>query len=314
MRLRLLLPAAAAAALLTVVPTAQASVLARLYAPLHIHPSSAPSPAFIRSHFNTITVQPRMLGKYRARHVGIYTKGTRSSVSTYPSSWYLHTAGGARIHDRARSRYFVMNPASPGWRKQVAKNCRPAPSLCFLDAMGDDGYDRVSARPSVSLSWWRTATTGLANSVENASSRYHVIANNLITVTNPRFLVAYEMFGRTSAARSLDVLRRTKCVCFAKFGTEQSARYGFTLFLAGAGRGDRISVGTDSQAGKWWDFFDRAKLLGHGVAPATTTGSLISRRFSNGFIVVNVGRTAQRFSRSGVTRTLAARDGMIVIG
>lgn len=313
MRLRLLLPAAAAAALI-VAPSAHASVLARLYAPLHIHPRSAPSPAFIRSHFATITVQPRMLSRYHARHVGIYTKGTRSNVGTYPSSWYLHTAGGARIHDRARSRYFVMNPASLGWRRQVVKNCRPAPDLCFLDAMGDDGYARVSARPSVSLSWWRAQTTALANYVENASTRYHVIANNLISVTHPRFLVAYEMFGRTSASRSLDVLRRTKCVCFAKFGTEQGARYGFTLFLAGAGRGDRISVGSDSQAGKWWDFFDRAKLLGHGVAPATTTGNLISRRFSNGFIVVNVGRTAQRFSRSGVTRTLAARDGMIAIG
>ena len=313
MRLRLLLPAALAATL-TVAPSAHANVLDRLYAPLHIHPQSAPSPAFIRAHFTTVTVQPRMLGRYRARHVGLYTKGTRSSIGTYPSSWYLHTASGARIHDRTRSRYFVMNPASSGWRKQVVKNCRQAPNFCFLDAMGDDGYDRVSARPSVSLSWWRAATTGLANYVEDASSRYHVVANNLITATNPRFGVAYEMFGRTSAARSLDVLRHTKCLCFAKFGTEQGARYGFTLFLAGAGRGDRISVGSDSQAGKWWDFFDRAKLLGHGVAPATTTGTLISRRFSHGFIVVNVGRTAQQFSRSGVSRTLAARDGMIVIG
>jgi hypothetical protein len=313
MRLRLLFPAALAA-LLAVVPNAHAGVLARLYAPLHIHPRSAPSPAFVRSHFNTITVQPKMLRKYHARHVGIYTKGTRSNVATYPSSWYLHTAGGARIHDRARSRYFIMNPASSGWRHQVARNCRPAPNLCFLDAMGDDGYTRMSARPSVSLSWWRAQTTALANYVENASRHYHVIANNLITVTNPKFRVAYEMFGRTSASRSLDVLRRTRCFCFAKFGTEQGARYGFTLFLAGAGKGDRISVGTDAQAGKWWDFFTKAKSLGRAVAPATTTGNLLSRRFTNGFIVVNTGRTAQRFSRSGVTRTVSARDGMIVIG
>jgi len=311
MRPRLLLPAAAAV-MLAVVPNAHASVVSRLYAPLHIHPRSAPSPAFIRSHFNTITVQANMLRRYRARNVGLYTKGTRSNVGTYPSSWYLHTAGGARIHDRTHRSYFVMNPGSSGWRHQVVKNCHPAPSLCFLDAMGDDGYSRMSARPTVSLSWWRAQTTSLANYVENASTRYHVIANNLITVTHPKFRVAYEMFGRTSASRSLDVLRRTKCFCFAKFGTEQGARYGFTLFLAGAGKGDRISVGTDSQAGKWWDFFTRAKSLGRAVAPAKTTGSLLSRRFSHGFIVVNVGRTAQRFSRSGVTRTVGAHDGMIV--
>jgi hypothetical protein len=312
MRLRLLLPAALAA-MLAVAPNAHANVLSRLYAPLHIHPRSAPSPAFNRSHFNTITVHPNMLRRYHARHVGIYTKGTRSNVGTYPSSWYLHTAGGARIHDRARSRYFVMNPASSGWRHQVVKSCHGAPDLCFLDAMGDDGYSRMSARPTVSLSWWRAQTTALANYVENASRGWHVIANNLITVSHPKFRVADEMFGRSSAARSLSVLRRTKCICFAKFGTEQGARYGFTLFLMGAGKGDRISVGTDSQAGKWWDFFNRAKGLGRAVAPATTTGNLMTRRYRNGFVVVNVGRTAQRFSRSGVSRTLAARDGLIVV-
>lgn len=313
MRPRLLLLAAVAAAL-TVAPSAHAGVLGRLYAPLHIHPRSAPSPAFVRSHFNTITVQPKMVGRYHARQVGIYTKGTRSNIATYPSSWYLHTAGGARIRDRVRSRYFIMNPASSGWRHQVVKNCRPAPDLCFLDAMGDDGYTRMSARPTVSLSWWRSQTTALANYVEGASRRYHVIANNLITVAHPRFRVAYEMFGRTPAARSLAVLHRTKCFCFAKFSTEQGARYGFTLFLTGAGKGDRISVGTDAQAGKWWDFFNQAARLGHSAGPATTTGNLISRRYRNGFIVVNTGRTAQRFSRSGLTKTLAARDGMIVIG
>jgi hypothetical protein len=206
-----------------------------------------------------------------------------------------------------------MNPASSGWRKQVVKSCKPAPNLCFLDAMGDDGYSRMSARPTVSLSWWRAQVLGLANYVENASARYHVIANNLITVTSPRFKVAYEMFARTSAARSLDVLRKTQCICFAKFGTEQKARYGFTLFLAGAGNGDRISVGTDAQAGKWWDFFTKARSLGKAVGSATTSGNLLTRRYTHGFIVVNIGRTAARVSRSGVTKLVAAHDGRIVI-
>jgi hypothetical protein len=312
MRLRLLIPAALAASL-AVAPSAHANVLSRLYAPLHIHPRSAPSPTFIRSHFDTITVQSKMLRKYRARHVGIYTKGTRSNDGNFPSSWYLHTASGARIHDRARSKYFVMNPGSAGWRKHVVQNCKPAPNLCFLDAMGDDGYSRTSGRPSISLSTWRSRVTALANYVENASDRYHVIANNLITVTHPKFRVAYEMFARTSAARSLDVLRRTTCICFAKLGTEQGARYGFTLFLAGAGKGDRISVGTDAQAGKWWDFFNKAGSLGRAVADAKTSGGLITRRYSHGYILVNTGRTAARFSRSGISKTVGARDGMIVI-
>ena len=80
-------------------------------------------------------------------------------------------------------------------------------------------------------------------------------ANNLLAARGAKYMVAYEMFARVSASRSLDVLRHTKCLCFAKLGTESGARYGFTLFLSGYGKGDRISVGTDQQAGKWWDFF-----------------------------------------------------------
>jgi hypothetical protein len=312
MRLRLLIPAAIVAGL-TIAPTAQAGVLSRLYAPLHIHPSSAPSPTFIRSHFNTITVQRKMLGTYRAKRVGLYTKGTRSATASFPESWYLHTAGGARVHDRSRPSFFVMNAASAGWRKHVVAACKPSPTFCFLDAMGTDGYTRTVVRPSVSLSWWVQETTALANYVERASSRYRVVANNLVSVVNPKFMVAYEMFGRTSASRSLDILRHTRCLCFAKFGTTQAARYGFTLFLVGAGKGDRISVGSDSQAGKWWDFFNTAKGLGSALAPATTSGYIITRKYKNGIVVVNTSRTAQSFVRAGSSRTLGARDGEIIL-
>jgi hypothetical protein len=312
MRLRLLIPAAIVAGL-TIASSAQASVLARLYAPLHIHPSSAPSPTFVASHFNTITVQPKMLGKYHAKRVGLYTKGTRSATSSYPESWYLHTAGGARVHDSSRRSFFVMNPASAGWRHHVVGACKPSPSFCFLDAMGTDGYTRTVVRPRVSQSWWVKETTALANYVERASSRYRVVANNLVTARDPRFQVAYEMFGRTSASRSLAVLRHTQCLCFAKFGTEQAARYGFALFLVGAGKGDRISVGTDSQAGKWWDFFTTAKGLGSALAPATTSGYIITRKFKNGIVVVNTGRTTQSFVRAGTSRTIGARQGAIIL-
>lgn len=312
MRLRLLIPAAIVAAL-TVAPSAHAGVLARLYAPLHIHPSSAPSPTYVRSHFNTISVQPKMLGKYHAKRVGLYTKGTRSATASYPESWYLHTAGGARVHDRTRPSFFVMSPASAGWRQHVVATCKPSPTFCFLDAMGTDGYTRTVVRSSVSLSWWVQQTTALANYVERASGRYRVVANNLVSVTHPRFMVAYEMFGRTSASRSLDILRHTQCLCFAKFGTTQSARYGFTLFLVGAGKGDRISVGGDSQAGKWWDFFTTAKGLGSALAPATTSGYIITRKYTHGVVVVNTGRSAQSFVRAGGSRTLGARDGEIIL-
>jgi hypothetical protein len=206
-----------------------------------------------------------------------------------------------------------MNPASAGWRHHVVGACKPSPTFCFLDAMGTDGYSRTVVRPHVSLSWWVKETTALANYVESASGRYRVVANNLLTSRGPRFMVAYEMFGRTSASRSLDILRHTQCLCFAKFGTEQAARYGFALFLVGAGKGDRISVGTDSQAGKWWDFFTTAKGLGSALSRATTNGYIITRKYRNGVVVVNTGRTAQSFVRAGSSRTLGARDGEIIL-
>src|SRR4051794_10974344 len=297
MRSRLLFAIAAISVLAAAPAAAHASVLDRLYAPLHVHPKIAPAPSFIRSHFPTITVQKTQLRKgYRSAHTGIYTKGTRSRIRSYPESWYMHTAGGARVRDRARG-FYVMNPSSPGWRKQVVKNCKGSPSFCFLDAMGSDGYDRTNVHPNVSLSWWTQQTIGLANYVSNASRNWGVAANNLLAARGAKYMVAYEMFARVPASRSLDVLRHTRCLCFAKLGTETGARYGFTLFLSGYGKGDRISVGTDQQAGKWWDFFKRARPLGKPTAKMTVKGAIITRTFRHGMVVVNTGSSARSLGR-----------------
>jgi hypothetical protein len=297
MRLRLLIAIATISVFAAAPVSAQASVLDRLYAPLHVHPKIAPSPSFIRSHFPTITVHKAQIKKgYRSAHTGLYTKGTRSRIGSYPESWYMHTAGGARVRDRARG-FYVMNPASSGWRKQVVRNCHGSPSFCFLDAMGSDGYDRTNVRPNVSLSWWTQQTMGLASYVSKASRNWGVAANNLIAARGAKYKVAYEMFARVSAARSLDVLRHTRCLCFAKLGTETGARYGFTLFLSGYGKGDRISVGTDQQAGKWWDFFKRARQLGRPTAKMRVNGTIITRTFTNGMVVVNTGSSASSLGR-----------------
>jgi hypothetical protein len=293
---------------------AHASVLRQLYAPLHIHPASAPSPTFVDSHFSTISVQPSMLRKgYRVAHTGIYTKGTRSLDAGFPESWYLHSATGARVKDAVNG-YFVMNPQSSGWRHHVLDACKAAPSFCFVDAMGVDGYQRTTPRPSVSEAWWVKYTTSEASFLEKASGNFHVVANNLTTSTYPKFRVAYEMFGRTSATRSLWVLRHTKCFCFAKFPTEQSAMYGYSLFLAGAGRRDRISVGSDSQAGKWWDFFDTASQLGRPDGRAVDHDGVLVRAYTNGVVIVNTTSGARQLTvrRSGYS--LAAHSGRIVIG
>ena len=136
------------------------------------------------------------------------------------------------------------------------------------------------------------------------------MANNAITANNANFAVGFEMFGRVSAQKSLQVLENTRCYCFAKLGTESSALYGLTLFLVGAGPGDHISVGTDSQTGKWWDFFTQAGKLGSPSGSPSTSGSLVTRQFTGGQVVVNTGSTTQ------VTRStsLPPHTGKIIIG
>jgi hypothetical protein len=304
-------------------PAAQADVLKQLYAPLHVHPPLAPSPAFIKSHFPTISIHPQMAKKgYTAANVGFYTKGTRSQKSNYPDSYYLLTASGKKIKDRSRGNYFVMNPASSGWRKEVAKACAPVPDWCFVDAMGEDGYSRVTAKPKMSLAQWNAALIDMAKYLE-AAGNYRVMANNLISARNVKFAVGYEMFARVPAERSLQVLKNTDCYCFVKLGTPERARYGFSLFLSGANSADRVSVGTDSQPGKWWPFFKKGAKLGKALGAATVSGGLITRQFEHGTVIVNPGTSQKRLalakgqSRMPVSAAAAVkvgpRDGAIIL-
>jgi hypothetical protein len=318
---RLLLTAVISTGLVAA-PAAQADVLKQLYAPLHVHPPLAPSPSFIKSHFPTISIHDGMRKKgYTAANVGFYTKGTRSAKTSYPDSYYLRTAAGKRIKDKARSNYFVMNPASSGWRKEVAKACSKVPDWCFVDAMGEDGYTRVTGKPKMTRDQWNKALIEMANYLENAGS-YRVMANNLISAKNPKFAVGFEMFARVPAERSLQVLKNTPCYCFVKLGTVERARYGFSLFLSGANSADRVSVGTDHQPGKWWPFFTKGARLGKATGEATIHGGVITRTFENGTVVVNAGSSAKRLTLTGghgkqVARasawTVGPRDGMIVL-
>ena len=323
MRRRLMLAAVSAAGLV-VVPPSQAGPLAQLYAPLHVRPKAAPSPAFVRSHFPTISIHTGMLKSgFRSTRTGFYTKGSRSPSARHPESWYLHGAGGGRVRDSTFGNFFVMNPASPGWRGYVASQCRS--SFCFLDSLGRNGYERARPRPrELTMDGWLRAAAGLAAYVESRTRTYDVVANNLALPTRQPFMVGFEMFARASAKKSLNVLRTQTCYCFAKLGTFAGARYGFTLFLSGADPRDRISVGTDAQIGKWWSFFNRAGALGSPTGPARVEGDLIVRPFANGSVVVNTGRSARkvavgalhvpgaRASAAGAAVTVAARDGMIL--
>jgi uncharacterized protein with LGFP repeats len=85
------------------------------------------------------------------------------------------------------------------------------------------------------------------------------------------------------------------------------------LFLSGAGAGDHISVGTDSQTGKWWDFYSNASQLGSPTGDATISNGVITRQFTNGTVVVNTGSSTTTVASSGTSTTVAPHDGKILL-
>lgn len=95
-----------------------------------------------------------------------YTKGTRSQVATYPESWYLHVAG-RRVRDRIWH-FYVMDPASAGWRQHVAAACA---HLCFIDGMGSSSLARMVPRPAVSSTAWVASLALIVRAVRAAGKQ-----------------------------------------------------------------------------------------------------------------------------------------------
>lgn len=92
-----------------------------------------------------------------------YTKGTRSGVSTYPESWYLHS-GKTRIKDSV-FHLFVMDPRSAGWQQHVASVCG---RLCFLDGMGTSSITRTTPRLTWSKTMWLNSAALVVRAVVRA--------------------------------------------------------------------------------------------------------------------------------------------------
>jgi hypothetical protein len=126
------------AAMLIVVARAQASGIATMPVYVNAH-QAGDRPVPRPGRFVAIVGYPDQC--VRGIPCWKYTKGTRSPVSTYPESWYLHGASGARIHDKTWPRLFVMDPSNPGWRDTVAAACH---RHCFLDGAGTSSFTRVS--------------------------------------------------------------------------------------------------------------------------------------------------------------------------
>ena len=197
---RRLIAIATTSALLAVPATANANVLDALYAPLHIHSNGLPSPSFVRSHFPTVTVTAgeapegiplRAHGPVHEGHPLIRRPLPGVLVSAYP-------AGGARVRDKARG-FYVMNPASSAGASRSSRPAALRPTSASSTRWAPTATTAPGPGQSESRSWWIQQTTAEANYVENASSRWGVVANNLITARNPTSRVGFEMFAGGSA-------------------------------------------------------------------------------------------------------------------
>ncbi len=103
-----------------------------------------------------------------------YTKATRSSVSTYPESWYLHQDGG-RVVDRVFHLY-VMDPRSAGWQQEVASSCG---HRCFLDGLGVASLSRTLPRLRWTAARWTSRAALVVAAVRAAGKR--VLPNSVGT-------------------------------------------------------------------------------------------------------------------------------------
>lgn len=76
----------------------------------------------------------------RLRILAYQNGGYSYPGSSYPESWYAHTAGGARIKSRDYGNY-LMRIDHPEWRREVWRTCRSHLRFsgydgCFLDSVG----------------------------------------------------------------------------------------------------------------------------------------------------------------------------------
>jgi hypothetical protein len=160
----------------------------------------------IAQEFDVIAAQASVFPKYVAAmkaanpdlRIVAYLNGTfdlKTGGTSYPTSWYETTSGGARIQSAFGN--FLLDPGIASWQQSVAAQCTSAITKshydgCFVDTLGtaplDPGYvTGLPMNPSTSAVWtganWVSATTAIAAAVQQANPNALVIANGLANGT-----------------------------------------------------------------------------------------------------------------------------------
>ncbi len=131
----------------------------------------------------------------------VYTKGSRSSVATYPESWYLHV-DGVRVMDRVFHLY-VMDPRNPGWQQHIAQTCT---HRCYLDGMGTSSLGRTVPHLAWSRAEWAAGAALVVQAVRAAGKRVmpnSVGAQSLVLVTAAGGRASTENFTVATAQTTL---------------------------------------------------------------------------------------------------------------
>jgi hypothetical protein len=123
----------------------------------------------------------------------VYVQGMFTPETGLPSSWYARNRSGAKIKSETFGTY-LMNPKSIGWRDDRLKECRHDLSVshydgCFLDSLGPTGVNgealtSLPINPSTNNVYtrreWLAATETVAERVRSALTPTPVIMNGLV--------------------------------------------------------------------------------------------------------------------------------------
>ncbi len=261
-------------ALMAIFATSAQATVTKMWAPMQLAAGANPPASVLQQFKRVVATRPLSVPTWR------YIKSSRSLISTWPEKWYVHQNGG-RVHDKVYTHYFVMNPNSRGWQKQVAKNC---PRRCFLDGAGVSAISRTSPRLQWTQTRWVSAMVSEIKAVRATGDK--VIPNSV----GMNSLAEMDAAGRASTEgfyglKSLPILTHGKTWVI----THAGARCGYILasFLIGRGKGDFFAC--LPQGG------DPTKIvapmngpsIGRALGPAVETETGYKRKFQGGTVDVS---------------------------
>lgn len=270
--------AAVVGALTVSATAAHADTYVPLFTQIHQHSGSQPSLTQAANFGTIIGLANQNIG-YPERY-WTYVKGTRSSVSTFPESWYVHV-NGVRAKDYVYN-LFVMNPNSAGWQQHVADIC---PHYCYLDGMGISSLARTRPRMAWTNTQWVKAAASEVRHVVSTGDR--ALPNSISNV--PKLARPFLDAAGQGSTELFTGLKTRAIIKAGRIWVSEKDRCGKKLaaYLLVKGRGDHFAC-YDSGSLPWSiPSTSRGTPLGKAQGKAYKVRTGLRRNFAHGHVLVH---------------------------